>query len=88
MTISGIGSQGSILQTVRAQSAFQRVIKNDQEKQQQEIKLPVEPILKKEQPYINEIRSFAAQNNITDVEEDDIQYALKFGTSLFVDKTA
>lgn len=38
--------------------------------------------------YISEIKEFANKCNITDVEEDDIQQALRYGTSLFVDHTA
>lgn len=39
-------------------------------------------------PYISEIKQFVTQNNISDIEEDDIQHALKYGTSLFVDQMA
>lgn len=40
----------------------------------------------KENSYISEIKRFASQNNITDFENEDIQDALKYGTSLFVDQ--
>ena len=45
-------------------------------------------LAQKENSFVGEIKEFANRNNITNVEEDDIKEALKYGTSLFADYTA
>lgn len=37
--------------------------------------------------YMSEVKSFAKINSIEDITDEDIQDALRFGTSLFVDQT-
>lgn len=43
---------------------------------------------RKVNPYVGEIKSFADKYNMEDVEEEDIEEALKYGTSLFANYTA
>ncbi len=45
-------------------------------------------ISERENRFIGEIKEFADKYNITNVKEDDIQDALKYGTSLFADYIA
>lgn len=47
-----------------------------------------EPVMRNEDKYVSEIKQFADKYNFTEVEEDDIQSALKYGTSLLADYTA
>ncbi len=39
-------------------------------------------------PYIEEVQRFASSHNINDIEKEEIEEALKYGTSLFADYTA
>jgi len=110
MTVSAIGLQGNSIQAIRAQQAFQKAVK-PQEEMQKNLNMPQEEDVKvsissrrintpdfisesrnefqaNKNPYIGEIKDFAEKYNITDVEEDDIEDALKYGTSLFANHIA
>ena len=94
MTISGISSQISNLQAIRAQNAFQHRPQKIKEECPEECHAEIVSASRALKPVqgdnqkIQEIRDFAHKNNITDIEEDDIYYAIKYGTSIFVDQTA
>ena len=108
MTVSGIGFQGNSLQAIRAQHAFQRVVKsndgvreNVKAPQEEDVKVSISSRnlnkesfsinnseTKPKNPYIGEIKEFMSRYDITDIEEEDIQEALQYGTSLFADHTA
>ncbi len=45
-------------------------------------------VQERKDPYISEIREFANKYNITDIEDQEIEEALKYGTSLLADYTA
>lgn len=44
--------------------------------------------IRKEDTYVSEIKEFINKYNITEVEEDEIQSALRYGTSLLADYIA
>ena len=103
MTVSGIGPQINSLQALRAQNAFMKIQKTREENIQEVLKDVKVSISSKEintdstvrsepkvtfSPYINEIKTFADKHITENIKEDDIQEALKYGTSLFADYTA
>ncbi len=116
MAVSGISSQENILQALRAQNAFQKAVKNNNEIPKS-AKLPDEhvkisissknisnlgqvsdkglqprqddiEVYKPKNPYVSEIQEFANKYQINSVQEEEIEEALKYGTSLFADYTA
>lgn len=94
MSISGIGSGVNTLQSISAQNAFQKTLRNIAQSQKQP-EVPKEPEkininqpTIKEKLLMNEVKQFADQYNMTDVEDDEIHYAIKYGTSLLADHFA
>jgi sugar (pentulose or hexulose) kinase len=51
-------------------------------------KIENQPDTRQEDKYVSEIKDFINKYNLTGVEEDDIQSALKYGTSLLADYIA
>lgn len=104
MTVSGIGIQGNTLQAIRAQNAFKYNTKIHQEPQKiehqpdQDVKVSISSksldnsektlLQKVKDPKVSEITDFATKYNIEDIDEEEIEEALKYGTSLFADYTA
>lgn len=95
MAISGIGSQINVLQAIRAQNAFaKKPAEKIESLQPIEKEFAVEPKITskiafdKNDKNIMAVKNFAEKYNRTDVDEEDINYALRYGTSLFADYTA
>ncbi|HSA05577.1 MAG TPA: hypothetical protein P5556_00200 [Candidatus Gastranaerophilales bacterium] len=112
MTVSEIGFQTNILQSIRAQNAFQRTARNAEELNkapkmslEEDVKVSISSrdinrgnsvvnntdntmTKASKNPYINEIKEFANKYNMADIEDADIQEALRYGTSLFVNHIA
>lgn len=104
MTVSGVATQLNILQALRAQNAFMKIPRAQegdiQERKDEDVKVSISSKqintealnISKPQipssPYVTEIKAFADKYNTADIEENDIQEALKYGTSLFADYTA
>jgi len=100
MTVSGIGTTAGSLQVLRAQNAFMRVqrlreqdiqeIKDDVKVEISSKSISTESMPKTEpySPYVNEIKAYADRCGVEDIDREDIQDALKYGTSLLADYTA
>ncbi len=92
MTISAIGSQVSSLQAIRAQNAFTKKPTEDVQNKPTEPKQIEEKetlnFARVDNKFLKDIKTFAEQNNIADIEEEDIHYAMSYGTSLFADYSA
>jgi hypothetical protein len=104
MTVNQIGSQSSYLQVIRAQNAFQNIKARQEQEKTSEKEIETFKIFSKnaevEKPslnngisqaqnrFIGEVKNFAAKYNLNNIEEDDIKYAIKYGTSLLADYKA
>ena len=92
MAISSIGSQLRYLQAVKVQNTPVRRHPERSEgsptvEKDSSIKLK-SPLNMTDYKNIQVLKNFAQSNNITDIDDEDIQYALKYGTSLFADYSA
>lgn len=99
---NNINSNISITQVLTAQNAFKTTEKNfkktklvnesnktnntDAEAQNEtKIKDSVSP---KTNDYINEVKNYAKENMQSDISNEDISYAIRYGRSILVDQTA
>ncbi len=101
MMVGKVNTDTNNIQAVRAQQSFENLKKIAQNRaaSQKSISAPEEPksnnldeinhgesdINKK---YMDEIKDFMGKNKLNDVEDDDIKYALRYGTSLLADYKA
>ena len=96
MSIDSIGSQLRTLQAIKAQNTTMRRHCEAPQEPKQSINKPETEWIASSSPTgsprndnkVQELRNFAQTNNMTDIEDEDIQYALKYGTSLFADYSA
>ena len=48
----------------------------------------IDSVIAQKKQYISEVKNFANQNGLSEINDNEISYALKYGRSILVDQTA